>query len=85
MPTAWDVFYAGGAPAPDSVRSALSDVNADTLVIAGGLDIVPTGRMARELAALFPHAEAATHPGADHYPWLDDPATFVKIVTRFLL
>lgn len=78
-PAAWDVFYADGAPAPDSVRNALSDVNANVQVIAGGLDIAPTARMARDLAALFPHAEVATQPDAGHYPWLDDPVTFVRI------
>jgi proline iminopeptidase len=54
------------------------------LIITGELDIVPTEAMARALAALFPHANLVTQPGAGHYPWLDDAAAFVTAFARFL-
>lgn len=78
-------FFADGAFGDaEQTRAALSTVDADVLVLGGGLDPAPTERTARELAHLFPRGRAVIQPGAGHYPWLDDQELFVGTVTEFL-
>jgi pimeloyl-ACP methyl ester carboxylesterase len=54
------------------------------LLVAGEYDIWPTCTAVRELAAVLGHAELALLPGAGHFPWVDDAASFVAIVDEFL-
>jgi pimeloyl-ACP methyl ester carboxylesterase len=85
MPTdAAAVYYTDDALDPKRTRTELAAVDADVLIVTGDLDILPTASMARELAALFPHADLVTQTGAGHYPWLDDAAAFATTVARFL-
>ncbi|GIG90229.1 hydrolase [Plantactinospora endophytica] len=77
-------FYDGFAPDTSAVRAALAGLDAPVLVLAGGLDPAPTPQAARALAALFRNAETVVQDGASHFPWLDDPARFVKTVLTFL-
>ncbi|MGX7675493.1 alpha/beta fold hydrolase [Plantactinospora sp. DSM 117369] len=77
-------FYDGFAPDTAAVRAALAGLDAPVLVLAGELDPAPTPEAARALAALFPNAETVVQDGASHFPWLDDPARFVKTVLTFL-
>ncbi|MEV0964310.1 alpha/beta hydrolase [Streptomyces sp. NPDC049910] len=76
-------YYADGAFDPDATRQALAALEAPVLVIAGEYDGAPTPARAREIAAVFPHGRAAVQPGAGHYPWLDDPASFRRTVADF--
>ena len=54
------------------------------LLVAGEYDIWPTYTAVRELADLLDHADLAMLPQAGHFPWLDDPASFVATVREFL-
>lgn len=54
------------------------------LVLAGGLDLSPSERIAAEYASLFPDPKLVVQPGAGHYPWVDDPAWFRSAVAGFL-
>jgi proline iminopeptidase len=69
---------------PEVVRPALAGVDAPVLVLAGEFDISAPPSAVAELASLFPGATLTTQPGAGHYPWLDDPATFTKALAGFL-
>ncbi|WP_308121741.1 alpha/beta fold hydrolase [Actinotalea ferrariae] len=53
-------------------------------MLAGELDVNTPPQRVAELAALVPHGELAVQPGAGHYPWLDDPDAFVRLVADFL-
>jgi pimeloyl-ACP methyl ester carboxylesterase len=77
-------WYAPGALDPQATRAALARLAAPVLVLAGGYDVVLPPDRAAEYAALFPRGELAVQPGAGHFPWLDDPAWFVRTVARFL-
>jgi pimeloyl-ACP methyl ester carboxylesterase len=83
-PDAAAIYYAEGAFDPVGTRDALPRLAAPVLLLVGELDLQPTLRAATELADLLPQATVAVQPGAGHYPWLDDPAKFVKIVTSYL-
>lgn len=77
-------FYAGFAPDTTAVQAALATLDAPVLIIAGALDPAPTPAAAHLLAARFPHAELTVQDGSSHFPWLDDPATFTRTVTKLL-
>jgi pimeloyl-ACP methyl ester carboxylesterase len=79
-----DGYYAGFAPDQQTVRANLADLDVPVLIVAGERDINPTPTAAAALAALFPRADLAVQPGAGHFPWLDDPAAFARILLRFL-
>ena len=71
------------------LADALRRIRCPTLVV-GGEDDEPsvTGNpplaAARELAALIPHAELGGIAGSRHYPQLDQPAAFNRVVGEFL-
>ncbi|MEU2284195.1 alpha/beta hydrolase [Streptomyces sp. NPDC013178] len=77
-------FHGPGAYDPPALRTALAQVTAPVLVLAGEVDGGPRPELARAVADAFPHAEFAVQPGAGHYPWLDDPEWFVRRTTAFL-
>lgn len=75
---------AAGAFDPEATKEALARLEAPALVLAGELDVnTPPARVA-ELVALMPRGELAVQPGGGHYPWLDDPDAFVRVVAEFL-
>ncbi|MFD9542831.1 alpha/beta fold hydrolase [Streptomyces sp. NPDC060022] len=67
-----------------AVVEALRKLEAPVLVLAGEYDGGPSPDRAAELAALFPQGELVVQRGAGHYPWMDDPGSFVRTVTAFL-
>jgi pimeloyl-ACP methyl ester carboxylesterase len=54
------------------------------LLLAGEYDIWPTCTAVRALAALFRDVHVAVLVRAGHFPWIDDPASFVATVHDFL-
>ena len=79
-----DGFRAEGAFEPPATRKAVSRLTAPVLIYAGELDAAPTPEIAAAGAGWFPHAMVTVHPGAAHFPWLDDPAFFTAALTSFL-
>lgn len=77
-------YYAPGGAEPDATRAALAGLTAPVLLVAGGFDVGLPPRCAAEYAGLFPAAELAVVPGGGHFPWLDDPGGFVRVVGEFL-
>ncbi|MGW2613720.1 alpha/beta fold hydrolase [Streptomyces sp. NPDC001500] len=79
-----DLFLDPAAFDPPALRTALAELTAPVLVLAGELDGGPRPERARLVADAFPNAEFAVQPGAGHYPWLDDPGRFAGLVGGFL-
>ncbi|MFG2573860.1 alpha/beta fold hydrolase [Streptomyces sp. NPDC048481] len=79
-----DRFLDPAAFDPPALRTALAQVSAPVLVLAGELDGGPRPARARLVADAFPKAEFAVQAGAGHYPWLDDPGRFADRVGDFL-
>jgi proline iminopeptidase len=77
-------FGADGAFDPAAARAGLADLRTPVLVIGGGLDLQRPPAVTTGYAALFPNSRLVVQPGAGHFPWLDDPAQFVSVVTEFL-
>jgi pimeloyl-ACP methyl ester carboxylesterase len=62
----------------------LAALAAPVLLVAGEFDIWPTCAAVRGLAAHLGDAEVTLLPGAGHFPWVDDPASFAAVVHEFL-
>jgi pimeloyl-ACP methyl ester carboxylesterase len=77
-------FGAEGAFDPEATRAALARFTPPVLLLAGEVDTGAPPRTTAEFAGLFPNAQCVVQPGAGHFPWLDDAATFVATTTAFL-
>lgn len=64
-------------------RASVRTIVARTLVLHGAGDVIPA-RLAREIAALVPHARAAVIDGAGHMPFFERPEEFFSLVRDFL-
>lgn len=78
------IFGADGAYDPPAIRAALATFGAPVLLLAGELDVAGPPPVVTEFAGLFPNATLVTQPGAGHFPWLDNPAWFVRTIAAFL-
>jgi pimeloyl-ACP methyl ester carboxylesterase len=78
------LFYSAGALDPEATRSAVRHLPAPVLLLTGEYDVGLPPKAAAEYTGLFTDAELTVQPGAGHYPWLDDPASFVQAVAGFL-
>jgi len=81
---AFATFISEGAFAPDTTRAVLATFTHPVLLLAGEYDLNSPPTAVTELAAVFPNPQYVIQSGAGHYPWLDDPATFVTTLTTFL-
>jgi pimeloyl-ACP methyl ester carboxylesterase len=77
-------YFAGVALDVPANRSALSQLTAPVLLYAGDLDPLVTPVMVRAAAPVFGDADVVVQPGAGHYPWIDDAASFVAAISSFL-
>lgn len=82
LPNAAAAYYADGAPI--ATPEELAGLDVPVLLLAGGVDALPSPAAAEKAARLFPRSSVVVQPGAAHYPWLDDPAFFRDAVTDFL-
>jgi 2-hydroxy-6-oxonona-2,4-dienedioate hydrolase len=68
----------------DPVEEKLPLVEAPTLVVRGGRDLIVSQRWAEEFAALLPRGRLLVVPGAAHAVNYDDPEALADAVLRFL-
>jgi pimeloyl-ACP methyl ester carboxylesterase len=71
-------------PDPEQTRRALGAMTAPVRVVVGELDLMPGPELGDQLAGLFPDGRSVVQPGAGHFPWVDDPALFAKLVVETL-
>lgn len=82
LPDAPAAYYAAGAPVASPEELAGLDV--PVLLLAGGVDAMPSPAAVEEAARLFSRSSVVVQPGAGHYPWMDDPAFFRGAIAEFL-
>lgn len=78
------MYGSAGAFDPPALRAVLAEYDGDVLLYGGEFDINTSSPLVAAYAALFPAASLVVQPGAGHFPWLDDPASFRVAVTSFL-
>ncbi|WP_323102299.1 alpha/beta hydrolase [Intrasporangium sp. YIM S08009] len=71
-------------PDPEQTRRAIGAVTAPVRVIVGELDLMPGPGLGEQLAALFADGRCLAQPGAGHFPWVDDPELFARLVVEAL-
>jgi len=77
-------YNAEGAYDPAATRAALTSFESPVLLLAGEYDVNTIPTAAAEYADLFRTAELVVQPASGHYPWLDDPDSFVATTDAFL-
>lgn len=65
-------------------EQAIRSLAVPVLFIHGDHDAIPEGA-ARASAAMMPRARALIIRGADHLPWIDEPAQFFAAADQFLM
>jgi proline iminopeptidase len=83
-PDVMQSFFGGGGAAGYDVRRRLHEIDAPTLVIAGGFDWVCPPAAARTIAAGIGGAELVILPGSGHFPFSEQPAELHQVVAGFL-
>jgi proline iminopeptidase len=73
-------WFHDGAYEPARTRETLASLQVPVRIILGELDPWPNARGGDELAALFPDATLTVLPGAGHFPWVDDAASYGEYV-----
>jgi proline iminopeptidase len=74
--------YNTGAYDPGGTKQRLAGLSAPVLLLAGEYDLSPRPLLVVEAASCFPNARVVVQPRAGHFPWLDDAAQFVRLVTH---
>ncbi|WP_307844642.1 alpha/beta fold hydrolase [Actinotalea solisilvae] len=77
-------FADPGALDPDGTRAALASLDAPVLVLAGAEDVNSPPQRLALLADLARHGSLHVLARAGHYPWLDDPGAFTRVVGGFV-
>ncbi|WP_104178787.1 alpha/beta fold hydrolase [Cryobacterium sp. Y50] len=69
---------------PHDIAARLGEMTAPVLVISGTEDCLVGLAPVRALAHLFPAGASATVEACGHYPWVEQPAAFRRIIDTFL-
>ena len=77
-------FIADGAFDPEPTRRALSALGIPVVVLAGALDSGNPVPVMAEVAEVFQRADFVVQQGAGHFPWVDDPGEFTRLLAAFL-
>ncbi|WP_327092776.1 alpha/beta hydrolase [Nonomuraea sp. NBC_01738] len=77
-------FGAEGAFDPPATRAALAGFAGAVLVLTGEFDLNSPPSSSAALAGLFAAAALVVQAGGGHFPWLDDPLAFTRVVAGFL-
>ncbi|WP_034272064.1 alpha/beta fold hydrolase [Actinospica robiniae] len=66
---------------PERTKAKLATLTAPVLILAAEYDSVPRPHVAEAAAKFFPDARVAVQRHAGHFPWIDDPAEFLRLIT----
>lgn len=76
------IFLAPEALDPERTKADLGNLGAPVLILAAEYDALPRPAVAALGAGCFQNARVVVQPRAGHFPWIDDPAAFVRLVTE---
>ena len=65
---------------PERTKAKLATLAAPVLILAAEYDSVPRPHVAETAAKCFPDARVAVQRNAGHFPWIDDPAEFLRLL-----
>ncbi|MFI6293305.1 alpha/beta fold hydrolase [Nonomuraea sp. NPDC050790] len=76
-------LYGQDAYDPSATRAALSRYDGPVRLLAGEYDMGAMPEVVGELTQMFPRGALAVQRGAGHFPWLDDPQEFLRIMREW--
>lgn len=66
---------------PELTKAKLAKLSAPVLILAAEYDSIPRPRVAELAAKCFPNARVAVQKQAGHFPWIDDPSEFLRLLS----
>ncbi len=78
------IFTCVSKRAAEVMPQEFARIRVPTLMISGERDMIIPAEMGRQAAALSDQIEFAEIPNTAHFPMLEDPETYLKIVQEFL-
>ena len=69
---------------PLAARATLTSIDAPALVVAAELDTLTGVLAAERIAETLPDARVDMLAGCGHFPWVDEPSEFRRVVAAFL-
>lgn len=67
---------------PERTKAELAKLSAPVLILAAEYDSIPRPRVAEVAANCFQNARVTVQQHAGHFPWIDDPAEFLRLITE---
>lgn len=77
---AGSMYASPAALDPERTKAKLAALGAPVLILAAEYDSVPRPSVAEQAAGCFPNARVAIQPHAGHFPWIDDPTEFLRLL-----
>jgi len=74
------IYMSPEALDPERAKVQLAKLSAPVLILAAEYDAIPRPRVAALAANCFPNARVAVQKHAGHFPWIDDPAEFLRLL-----
>jgi pimeloyl-ACP methyl ester carboxylesterase len=79
---AGSIYASPEALDPVRTKAQLATLSAPVFILAAEYDAIPRPWVAELAAKCFPNARVAIQQRAGHFPWIDDPAEFLRLVTE---
>ena len=67
---------------PERTKAQLTKLSAPVLILAAEYDSIPRPQVAALAVSCFQDARVVVQQRAGHFPWIDDPAEFLRLVTE---
>ena len=67
---------------PERTKAQLAKLSAPVLILAAEYDAIPRPHVAALAANCFQDARVVVQERAGHFPWIDDPAEFLRLITE---
>ena len=74
-----------GAYTPEATRAELAAFGGRVFLLAGETDVNSAPSAMFEYFPLFQYPDFVIQEGAGHFPWVDDPVTFMALTAGFLV
>lgn len=79
---AGSMYASPAALDPERTKAQIAALSAPVLILAAEYDSTPRPWVAELAAKCFPNARVATQRNAGHFPWIDDPTEFLRLLAE---
>ena len=76
------IYASPGALDPERTKAQITKLSAPVLILAAEYDSIPRPQVAALAANCFQNARVVVQQRAGHFPWIDDPAEFLRLIAE---